>query len=58
MKKTRVRKQPIIVLYFESETVLKYYNLEAWLLCFNCILAGHVTGRVLCLFLVVPLAGL
>ena len=27
---TRVRKQPIIVLYFESETVLKFYNLEAW----------------------------
>ena len=25
-----VRKQPIIVLYFESETVLKFYNLEAW----------------------------
>ena len=26
---TRVRKQPIIALYFESETVLKFYNLEA-----------------------------
>ena len=24
------RKQPIIALYFESETVLKFYNLEAW----------------------------
>ena len=24
-----VRKQPIIALYFESETVLKLYNLEA-----------------------------
>ena len=24
------RKQPIIVLYFESETVLKFNNLEAW----------------------------
>ena len=23
-------KQPIIALYFESETVLKFYNLEAW----------------------------
>ena len=23
--------------YFESETVLKFYNLEAWLLCFNCL---------------------
>ena len=27
--RTRVRKQAIIVLYFESETVLKFYNLEA-----------------------------
>ena len=26
--RTRVRKQPIIVLYFEVETVLKFYNLE------------------------------
>ena len=28
--RTRVRKQPIIALYFEFETVLKFYNLEAW----------------------------
>ena len=27
--KTRVRKQPIIALYFEFETILKFYNLEA-----------------------------
>ena len=27
--RTRVRKQPIIALYLESETVLKFYNLEA-----------------------------
>ena len=27
---TRVRKQPIIALYFESETVLQFYNLEVW----------------------------
>ena len=26
---TRVRKQPIIALYFEFETVLKFYILEA-----------------------------
>ena len=26
---TRVRKQPIIALYFELEIVLKFYNLEA-----------------------------
>ena len=28
--RTRVHKQPIIALYFESELVLKFYNLEAW----------------------------
>ena len=28
--RTRVRKQPINALYFEFETVLKFYNLEAW----------------------------
>ena len=28
--RTRVRKQPIIALYFESETVLKFYNLGTW----------------------------
>ena len=27
---TRVRKQPIIALYFESENEIKFYNLEAW----------------------------
>ena len=27
--RTRVRKQPNIALYFELETVLKFYNLEA-----------------------------
>ena len=27
--RTRVRKQPIIALYFESDTVLNFYNLEA-----------------------------
>ena len=27
--RTRVHKQPIIVLYFEFETVLKFYNLQA-----------------------------
>ena len=29
--RTRVCKQPIIALYFESENELKLYNLEAWL---------------------------
>ena len=28
--RTRVREQPIIALYFESENELKFYNLEAW----------------------------
>ena len=28
--RTRVRKQPINALYFESENELKFYNLEAW----------------------------
>ena len=27
--RTRVRNQPIIALYFESENELKFYNLEA-----------------------------
>ena len=30
--RTRVRKQPIIALYFESENELMIYNLEAWTL--------------------------
>ena len=30
--RTRVRKQPIIALYFESQNELKLYNLAAWLL--------------------------
>ena len=29
--RTRIRKQPIIALYFEFEIVLKFYNLEAWI---------------------------
>ena len=28
--RTGVRKQPIIALYFESETELRFYNLMAW----------------------------
>ena len=38
---THVEKQPFIALYFEFETVLKFYNLEAWLkLCENVIYTG------------------
>ena len=29
--RTHVRKQPIIVFYFEFETVLTFYNLGTWL---------------------------
>ena len=42
--RTRVRKQPIIVLYFESELVLKFYNLEAW-----AHLYDHFKGDLRCL---------
>ena len=28
--RVRVRKQPIIAFYFESENELTFYNLEAW----------------------------
>ena len=34
--RTRVRKQPIIALYFESENELKFYNLEARILIHAC----------------------
>ena len=34
----RVRKQPIIALYFESENELKYYNLEARVRNYNASL--------------------
>ena len=37
--RTRVRKQPIIALYFEPETVLKFYNTEAWDEYQNLVLA-------------------
>ena len=33
--RTRVRKQPIIALYLEFETVLMFYNLEACMYCEN-----------------------
>ena len=35
--RTRVRKQPITALYFESENELKLYNLEAWFLLLTII---------------------
>ena len=45
--RTRVRKQPTIALYFESGTVLKFYNLEAR---FNGVFAGrlgHCVGFIM-----------
>ena len=43
---TCVRKQPIIALNFESETELKFYNLEAWSQTFQCFL----TLRAICIY--------
>ena len=43
--RTRVRNQPIIALYFESENELKFYNLE-------------VTVSAMWLFLTMPCIGL
>ena len=45
--RTRVRKQPIIALYFEPETVLKFYNIGAQVLsAFECSFSLHsITGN-------------
>ena len=43
-KAQRVRKQPIIELYFESENELKFYNLEAW--GFADCWKSHVTAQL------------
>ena len=37
--RTHVRKQPIMAPYFESETVLKFYNLEAWSPGYNLLIS-------------------
>ena len=43
--RTRVRKHPIVALYFESETVLKLYNLKA--LSFpSSLLSSHTKNHV------------
>ena len=39
----RVRKQPIIALYFEFDNALNFYNLEAWLAYFNPLYSGTGT---------------
>ena len=39
--RTRVRKQPIIAFYFESENELKFYNLEAWNHAVEFIICVH-----------------
>ena len=42
---TRVRNQPIIARYFEAKTVLKFYNLEAWSVCY--LLPKHIQQKQL-----------
>ena len=47
--RTRVRKQPIIALYFESENELKFYNLEAWCLArkmWSSLLLSHESAAI------------
>ena len=39
--RTRVRKQPIIALYFESENELKLYNLETAGLVFSTVAVAN-----------------
>ena len=46
---TRVRKQPIIALYFESENKLKLYNLEVRFLPTTSLWHGH-EGWYLCMY--------
>ena len=46
--RTRVRKQPIIALYFESELVLKFYNLEARLVAVYVNLPVKLLACVFC----------
>ena len=41
--RTCIRKQPIIGLYFEFETVLKFYNLGAWIKA-TTVLTHHQLG--------------
>ena len=40
--RTRVRKQPIIMLYFESENELKFYNLEARSILFSFFFHDYI----------------
>ena len=50
--RTRVRKQPIIALYFESENELKLYNFEArrslWGFCVLCLFCYAVLYGLSC----------
>ena len=45
--RTRVRKQPIIALYSESEKELKFYSLEAMLLEMLVHIRNGENGRIL-----------
>ena len=44
--RTRVRKQPIIALYFEPELVLKFYNLEARYYIVATAICNNLAGYV------------
>ena len=41
-------KQPILVLYFEFENELKFYNLGAWLTCLLSVENGSIIDSSLC----------
>ena len=45
--RTRVRKQPIIALYFESENEIKFYNREAWSHSLVCCIVLHGNTHLL-----------
>ena len=56
--RTRVRKQPIIALYFEFETELKFYNLEAKSVLVLAPTANHANllpGQTIHSFLKIPI---
>ena len=52
--RTRVRKQSIIALYFEFETVLKFYNLDAWWDSIIIVLEDHYLKVDIQLHTIVP----
>ena len=53
--RTRVRKQPIIALYFESENEYKFDNLEARSPHIFCTLCISESSYFLCVWIVFPI---